>query len=50
MFRLLERIFFYQCACCAKSVPFGRYLDGAYYCLECCRGEHRDPGWGSKAA
>src|SRR5256885_1629484 len=50
MLGILERIFFYQCACCDKSVPFGRYVDGAYYCLECSRGEHRHAGWGSKAA
>ena len=50
MLGILDRLFFYQCACCDKSVPFGRYMDGAYYCLECSRGEHRHAGWGSKAA
>src|SRR2546423_13370708 len=50
MFRVLARIFYYQCACCDKTVPFGRYMDGAYYCLECSRGEHRHAGWGTKAA
>ena len=30
MFAILERIFYYQCACCDKTVPFGRYMDGAY--------------------
>jgi hypothetical protein len=25
-------------------------MDGAYYCLECSRGEHRHAGWGTKAA
>jgi len=50
VFGILERIFFYQCACCDKRVPFARYADGAYQCLECSRGEHRHAGWGSKAA
>ena len=47
---ILERIFFYQCACCDKTVSVARYTDGAYQCLECSRGEHRHAGWGSKAA
>jgi hypothetical protein len=50
MFGILERIFFYQCACCDKTVSVAQYTDGAYKCLECSRGEHRHPGWGSKAA
>jgi hypothetical protein len=32
------------------TVPVGRYVDGAYYCLERSRGEHRHAGWGRKAA
>jgi hypothetical protein len=50
MLGILDRIFYYHCACCDKAVPFGRYMDGAYYCLECSRGEHRHAGWGTKAA
>jgi RNA polymerase-binding transcription factor DksA len=50
MFERLDRIFYYQCSCCGKSVPFARYTAGAYQCLECSRGEHRHAGWGSKAA
>jgi hypothetical protein len=49
MLGVLERIFFYQCPCCHKRVPFARYKDGANYCLECSRGEHRHPGWGKAA-
>jgi hypothetical protein len=50
MFAILDRIFFYTCACCDRHIPEGRYLNGAFYCLECARGEHRHAGWGSKAA
>jgi hypothetical protein len=50
MLAILDRIFYYQCACCHKTVPFARYGDGAYQCLECSRGEHRHAGWGSNAA
>ena len=50
MLEFLDRLFYYQCACCDKSVPFARYTAGAYQCLECSRGEHRHAGWGAKAA
>jgi hypothetical protein len=50
MLDFLDRLFYYRCSCCDKSVPFARYTAGAYQCLECSRGEHRHPGWGSKAA
>jgi hypothetical protein len=50
MLAVLDRLFYYQCSCCHKTVPFARYTDGAYQCLECSRGEHRHPGWGSQAA
>jgi hypothetical protein len=40
----------YQCACCDKQVSDATYMDGAFYCRACARGEHRHAGWGSKAA
>ena len=49
MLAMLDRLFFYQCACCDKRVPFARYTDGAYQCLECSRGEDGTPA-GGKAA
>ena len=53
MFASLIQIFSasaYQCACCDRNVPLATYVDGAFWCLPCARGEHRHPGWGSKAA
>ena len=52
MFPFLSRFLTYQCqcACCERSIADGVYLDGAVYCRECARGEHRHPGWGRKAA
>jgi hypothetical protein len=50
MFAILDRIFFYTCGCCERRMAEGRYINGAFYCLECARGEHRHAGWGSKAA
>jgi hypothetical protein len=39
----------YRCACCDRQSATV-YREGAFYCLECARGEHRHPGWGRKAA
>lgn len=50
MIAILASLFLYECACCNRSIAESRYLDGAFYCLECARGEHRHPGWGQKAA
>ena len=49
MFPILDRVFLLQCAYCERRMTEGRYLDGAFYCFECARGEHRRAGWGSKA-
>lgn len=48
VFSLLERLLTYQCACCERLFAEARYVDGAFYCRECARGEHRHPGWGTK--
>jgi hypothetical protein len=50
MFASIQLFALYQCACCDRKVSSAEYKDGAFYCLECARGEHRHAGWGSKAA
>lgn len=50
MLTRLASLFFYECGCCERRMAQGKYVDGAFYCFECARGEHRHPGWGQKAA
>jgi hypothetical protein len=50
MLGILATLFTYECACCHRRMTQSRYLEGAFYCLECARGEHRHGGWGSQAA
>jgi hypothetical protein len=50
MFAFIQLFAGYQCACCDRKVSDATYLDGAFYCRECARGEHRHPGWGTKLA
>jgi hypothetical protein len=51
MFASLTTVFpSYQCACCERRVAQAVYQEGAFFCLECARGEHRHPGWGREAA
>ena len=50
MIAILATLFLYECACCSRRMAESRYVDGAFYCLECARGEHRHPGWGQKVA
>ena len=40
----------YECACCHRYFGLAEYQKGAFYCLECARGEHRHPRRDSKAA
>jgi hypothetical protein len=50
MFAFFQVFPAYECACCGKPAARAEYREGAFFCLECARGEHRHPGWGRKAS
>jgi hypothetical protein len=50
VFGILQLFTGYECGCCGRKVANAEYRAGAFMCLECARGEHRHPGWGSQAA